>query len=108
MRPIIALLAFGVLACSSASSASSRQQPAPAPGPTHQDTSRAGGGRQAPPDGGGTAPKPYNQVITSQAAADSGVVIIQRISHKLYYEIPRRMVGRELRLVGDRRRTMHA
>ncbi|HYT63568.1 MAG TPA: DUF5118 domain-containing protein, partial [Gemmatimonadales bacterium] len=104
MRPIIALLAFGVLACSSAGSASSNQQPAPAPGPTHQDTSRAGGGRQAPADG--VAPKPYNQVITSQAVTDSGVFIIHRISDKLYYEIPRRMLGREFILVVDRRGTI--
>ena len=104
MRPIIALLAFGILACSSASSASSKQQPAPAPGPTQQDTSHAGGGRQAPADG--VAPKPYNQVITSQAVTDSGVFIIHRISDKLYYEIPRRMLGREFILVVDRRGTI--
>jgi hypothetical protein len=45
-------------------------------------------------------------VITSQAVTDSGVFIVHRISDKLYYEIPRRMLGREFRLIVDRRGTI--
>ncbi len=107
MRALSVLLAFGVLACSRATSAPARpaQQPAPAPG--RQDTARAGGAR---PSGGGQAPaegpKPYAQVITAQATTDSGVFIVHRLGDKLFYEIPRRMLGREFRLVVDRRGTV--
>ena len=103
MRALSVLLAVGTLACARASSAPARtaQQPAPA----RQDTARAGGARpagQAPADG----PKPYNQVITAQATTDSGVFIVHRIGEKLFYEIPRRMLSRQFRLVVDRRGTI--
>ncbi len=107
MRALSVLLAFGVLACSRATSAPAHalQQPSPAPAPGRQDTARAGGARpggQAPAEG----PKPYGQVITAQATTDSGVFIVHRIGEKLFYEIPRGMLGREFRLVVDRRGTI--
>ena len=104
MRALVVLMTFGVLGCSHAASAT-HQQPAPAPGPApaRQDTSHASG-RQAPQEP--SAPRPYNQVITAQASTDSGVFIIHRISDKLYYEIPRRMLGREFLLVVNRRGTI--
>src|SRR6266566_3701948 len=107
MRALSVLLAFGVLACSRATAAPAHalQQPSPAPAPGRQDTARAGGARpggQAPAEG----PKPYGQVITAQATTDSGVFIVHRIGEKLFYEIPRGMLGREFRLVVDRRGTI--
>ena len=96
MRPFTVLLAFAALACSRSTSAAPVQQPAPA----RQDTARAGGAR------GDAAPKPYNQVITSQAITDSGVFLVHRVGDKLYYEIPRAMIGRQFRLVVDRRGTV--
>lgn len=103
MRALSVLLALGTLACSRATSAPARaaQQPTPA----RQDTARATGARpagQAP----GDAIKPYNQVITAQATTDSGVFIVHRIGEKLFYEIPRRMLSRQFRLVVDRRGTI--
>jgi hypothetical protein len=95
MRALSVLLAFGVLACSRATSAPAAQQPSPAPG-----GARPGG--QAPAE----APKPYGQVITAQATTDSGVFIVHRIGEKLFYEIPRGMLGRQFRLVVDRRGTI--
>ncbi len=58
--------------------------------------------RPAAPEG----PKPYRDVITAQAVTDSGVFIVHRIGEKLYYEIPRSMLGRQFRLVVDRRGTI--
>jgi hypothetical protein len=106
MRPLLVLLAFGVLACSRASSAPPRPAPAESGGPsnesaTRQDTARTAGARQ-----GGEGPKPYAQVITAQAVTDSGVFIVHRIGEKLFYEIPRRMLGRPFRLIVDRRGTV--
>jgi hypothetical protein len=51
-------------------------------------------------------PRPYREVITAQAVTDSGVFIIHRIGERLYYEIPRRLLGRQFRLVVDRRGTI--
>ena len=100
MRAFSVLLVFGVLACSSGTSAA-RQQPAPAP--SRQDTSRAAGQGGRPAAEG---PKPYNQVITPGAISDSGVFTVHRIGEKLYYEIPRAMLGRQFRMVVDRRGTI--
>lgn len=104
MRSVSVLLFFGVLACSSATSAT-RQNPAPAP--SRQDTSRTGNqgaaARQTPAEG---VPKPYNQVITAAAVSDSGVFTVHRISEKLFYEIPKVMFGRQFLLVADQRGTM--
>jgi hypothetical protein len=105
MRAFSVLLAFGVLACSRATSAPAHTAQQPSPAPARQDTARGAAARstgQAPAEG----PKPYNQVITAQATTDSGVFIIHRIGEKLFYEVPRRMLGREFRLVVDRRGTV--
>jgi len=105
MRAFSVLLAFGVLACSRATSAPVHPAQQPSPAPARQDTARGAAPRpagQAPAEG----PKPYNQVITAQATTDSGVFIIHRIGEKLFYEVPRRMLGREFRLVVDRRGTV--
>jgi len=104
MRAASVLLAFGVLGCSHATSAPARQ---PAPAVAGQDSARGGGGSARP--GGpqqAEGPKPYKQVITAQAVTDSGVFIVHRIGEKLYYEIPRPMLGRQFRLVVDRRGTI--
>ena len=45
-------------------------------------------------------------MITAQATTDSGVFIVHRIGEKLFYEIPRRMLSRQFRLVVDRRGTI--
>jgi hypothetical protein len=50
-------------------------------------------------------PKPYRDVITDKAVSDTGVFLVHRIDEKLYYEIPRAMLGREFRLVADQRGT---
>ncbi len=105
MRAFSVLLAFGVLACSRATSAPAHPAQQPSPAPARQDTARGAAPRpagQAPAEG----PKPYNQVITAQATTDSGVFIVHRLGEKLFYEVPRRMLGREFRLVVDRRGTV--
>ena len=104
MRPAHLILTIAALGCSRAT-AGGRQQPAPEPPPANgrQDTSRTTSGRGPAQE---PAPKPYNQVITAGAVTDSGVFIIHRISDKLFYEIPRSMLGREFRLVVDRRGTI--
>ncbi|HEV2669593.1 MAG TPA: zinc-dependent metalloprotease [Gemmatimonadales bacterium] len=107
MRPVYLILTIASLGCSKATAGGgggAPQQPAPVPSANgRQDTSRTASGRGPAQEAG---PKPYSQVITAGAVTDSGVFIIHRISDKLYYEIPRGMLGREFRLIVDRRGTI--
>ena len=101
MRALCVFLTFAAVACTHPASPA---RPAPAQRPsTQQDTSRAASGRSQASE---SAPKPYNQVITSGATTDSGVFIIHRIGEKLFYEIPRAMIGKEFLLVADQRGTI--
>jgi hypothetical protein len=91
-----------LLACATLTSAATAQnrppqQPAPAQAPAQQ-----GGAQQRPQEG----PRPYRDVITAQAVTDSGVFHVHRIGERFYYEIPRNMLGRQFRLVVDRRGTI--
>ena len=61
---------------------------------------------QAPGQGPRRGPRPYRDVITAQAVTDSGAFIVHRVGDSLYYEIPRAMLGRQFRLVVDRRGTI--
>ncbi|MPY88675.1 MAG: DUF5117 domain-containing protein [Luteitalea sp.] len=40
--------------------------------------------------------KPYEKVITKEAKSDDGLFKIHRIKEKVYYEIPKALIGREL------------
>jgi hypothetical protein len=51
-------------------------------------------------------PRPYAEVITEKATSDTGVFIIHRIGEKLYYEIPRAMLGRDFLLKVAQRGTV--
>ncbi|HEX9704951.1 MAG TPA: DUF5117 domain-containing protein [Gemmatimonadales bacterium] len=110
MRAMPVVLLCALVACARTSAAPVGRAPAPSPEPT-QDTARAparstspsGQGRQGQSQEG---PRPYRDVITAQAVTDSGVFIVHRIDEKLFYEIPRGMLGREFRLVVDRRGTI--
>jgi hypothetical protein len=77
------------------------------PGQAPQAPAQQPGGQQpAQRPAAQEGPKPYREVITAQAVTDSGVFIVHRIGEKLYYEIPRAMLGRQFRLVVDRRGTI--
>jgi hypothetical protein len=76
-------------------------QPAPSPAPQQP----ANG--QAPQQGAGHAggakeqsgPRPYAEVITPGATADTGLFIVHQVKDKWYFEIPQAMLGREMLLV---------
>jgi hypothetical protein len=59
------------------------------------------GGRQggAPPTLGEPAPRPYNRVITAQAKSRDGLFKVHRIGSRLYFEIPKVALNKELLLV---------
>jgi len=51
-----------------------------------------GGQRGAAPP---RAPRPYEQVITSEAKTDKGVFDVHKVGETYYYEIPKAMLGKE-------------
>jgi hypothetical protein len=98
VKKSIALVALLIVsACSTA--------PAPRTGPTPQrgepggDSARAGGdsGRA-----GGAPPQPraYNRVITRDARTRRGMFAVHRVNEKLYFEIPRTELNKDMLLVG--------
>jgi hypothetical protein len=88
----------------------SRSAAAPAPAPEREPAARpsAGAAVQAP---GGQAqdsprvatpepgPRPYNRVITAQARSRDGLFKTHRVRSRVYFEIPRAAMGKEMLLV---------
>jgi hypothetical protein len=68
---------------------STTQPAAPTSRPAGQDTTA---GRPA----GGGAPRPYNRVITSDAKTQSGLFRVHMIGEKLFFEIPRTELGKDM------------
>src|SRR6188508_3412727 len=76
-----------------------------------QTPPQAGGGQQAPPAGGAPpapggagqaanrAPRPYDQVITSAAKSERGVLGVHKVADRYFFEIDNAMLGRDFLLV---------
>ena len=89
---------------------SQAQEPAPQPQDPPEPAPQEGQAN-APADGGGRGgrggqaqPRPYNQVITSEARTDDGVFKVHRIREQLFYEIPKAELGKEFLWVGQMKR----
>lgn len=84
--------------------------PAPsAPPPSGAAEAPRGGGqargarRGGPPGGGGgqaAEPRPYDEVITSDAVTSRGLFITHQVGDKLYFEIPTHELGQDMLVVG--------
>ncbi len=80
----------------------SRNEPParPAPGGAAQGANQAQDSARGPAGPGGARPaaqpRPYNRVITSEAVTDSGLFRTHRIDEKLFFEIPRSELGKEM------------
>ncbi|HET9274951.1 MAG TPA: zinc-dependent metalloprotease [Gemmatimonadales bacterium] len=104
-----ALLAAPLAGCSrSAAAPAPAPQPAPrqgapqAPGGGQDTTQRAPGG---PGQAGEPAPRPYNRVITAQARSRDGLFKTHMVGSRLYFEVPRSALNREMLLVTRASRT---
>ena len=79
-------------------------QDPPAPqqeAPANDQAAQGGrGGRGGAPG----QPRPYNQVITSEARTDEGIFKVHRIREQLYYEIPKAELGKDFLWVGQMKR----
>jgi len=97
---VLSALLFATGACSTA------PEPKTAPGPQRSgqgpsgDSTRAGGDSAR---GGGNAPaqpRPYNRVITRDAKTRRGMFAVHRVNDKLYFEIPKNELNKDMLLVG--------
>jgi hypothetical protein len=110
MRYVVVLLALFTAGCATARSA-----PAPAPAPPATvvipgmpgDTGRAAAPeRSAGPGAPGEAsPRPYSRVITPAAQTREGVFRTHRVGSRLFFEIPRAELNKEMLLVTQIART---
>ena len=79
-----------------------RPTPTTAPAPRTADAAGAQGAQA----GGDTTrrgpaqPRPYNRVITSAAKTRAGMFKTHRLADKLYFEIPRSEMGKDMLLIG--------
>src|SRR5688572_31756052 len=73
----------------------------PAAEPAAADAAAAARGRGA---GGGAQPRPYAQVITSEARTDEGIFKVHRIREQLFYEIPKAELGKDFLWVSQIKR----
>jgi hypothetical protein len=99
MKNTFALLSIALAFTSACSTAGPKTAPSPqrSAGQGGDTTIRAGDSTR----GGGTAqPRPYNRVITRDAKTRRGMFAVHRVNDKLYFEIPRKELSRDMLLVG--------
>ncbi|MCF1714282.1 zinc-dependent metalloprotease [Flavihumibacter sp. RY-1] len=87
--PVVVLALMGSLG------ADAQQRPNPAnakPG-----TAPATAATPTPPKPSG--PKPYKDVITSKAVSDEGLLTVHKVEDKYYFEIPDKVLGRDILVV---------
>ena len=97
MKIRIACLLLLAAGCSPAFRIARPESDAPAPARAAASDSSSEDDR----NGGGEEPRlrPYRQVITSRAVTRDGLFKVHRIGSRLYYEIPRDQLGRDMLLV---------
>jgi hypothetical protein len=89
-----------------AGACSTTPEPKTAPGPQRNGQGPAGDSTRAAGDSaraGGNAPaqpRPYNRVITRDAKTRRGMFAVHRVNDKLYFEIPRNELNKDMLLVG--------
>ena len=81
--------------------------PAPPDGDTPPDNAAGGRGNQAGRGNAPQQPRPYNQVITAAAKTDDGIFKVHRINDQLYYEIPKKELGKDFLWVNQVKRTVN-
>jgi hypothetical protein len=98
MKIRIACLLLLAAGCSPALRIARPESPAPAPG--RSAAADSAGGEDGDREGGGEPRlRPYNQVITARAVTRDGLFKVHQIGPRLYYEIPRGELGRDMLLV---------
>jgi len=79
----------------------------PQDGETPQDNAGGRGNQAGGRGGNAQQPRPYNQVITSAAKTDDGIFKVHRINDQIYYEIPKKELGKDFLWVNQLKRTVN-
>ena len=94
----------GLLSLAIAFTAACSSAPGPKTVPTPQrsvgDTTARAGADSGRAGGGAAQPRPYNRVITRDARTRRGMFSVHRVNDKLYFEIPRKELDKDMLLVG--------
>ncbi len=94
----------GLLSLAIAFTAACSSAPGPKTVPTPQrsagDTTGRAGADSGRAGGGAAQPRPYNRVITREAKTRRGMFAVHRVNDKLYFEIPRKELDKDMLLVG--------
>ncbi|HEX6575959.1 MAG TPA: zinc-dependent metalloprotease [Gemmatimonadaceae bacterium] len=103
IRKSFVLTALVFSACAKPSTTPRTSAPAPAQSPSR--TAGTGGTQSGDSTGGRAAsgppaPRPYNRVITSDAVTRRGMFVVHRIGDKLYFEIPRKELRKDMLIAG--------
>ncbi len=103
MRKSTALTLAALLLAGCAHAAAHPPATGPQPGP--RSNGPAAAGRRSAADTAGRrsreqGPKPYRQVIPADAVTHRGMFIVHQVGEKLYFEIPRSELGKDMLLVG--------
>ena len=93
----LSIVALALVACSQAPEPKTSPSPQRSVGQAGDSTARPGGDSAR---GGAAQPRPYNRVITREARTRRGMFAVHRVNEKLYFEIPRKELGRDMLLVG--------
>ncbi|WP_290792359.1 zinc-dependent metalloprotease [Flavihumibacter sp. UBA7668] len=83
-----------VIALATSLGTDAQQRPNPANG---KPGTTAPAATPTPPKPSG--PKPYKEVITSKAVTDEGLFTVHKVEDKYYFEIPDKMLGRDILVV---------
>ena len=87
-----------VAACSTGPGPSTSPAPQRSGQVAPSDSTRAG--TDSARGGGAPQPRPYNRVITRDAKTRRGMFAVHRVNDKLYFEIPRKELNKDMLLVG--------
>src|SRR5688572_21386394 len=107
-KKIVALLSvLAVGGCARAATPPAAPSPSGGarPSPTSGPAGTQGAGDSASRGGAGgatgaAAPRPYNRVITSEAITRRGMFAVHRVGDKLFFEIPRKEMRKDMLIVG--------
>lgn len=89
-----------------AAACSTAPEPKTAPNPQRSgqgqtgDSTRAGGDSSRAGGNAPAQPRPYNRVITRDAKTRRGMFAVHRVNDKLYFEIPKSELNKDMLLVG--------
>ena len=96
--------ALYLIALAFSSACSSAPEPKTVPSPQRAvgqgDTTARAAGDSSRAGGGPAQPRPYNRVITRDARTRRGMFAVHRVNDKLYFEIPRKELNKDMLLVG--------